>query len=202
MRTTLVTLLLSAAAVLGYLSYRALDMVPVAEQPAPLDSEGEAQLAERLPEFTLENLAREPQSIQSWPGKALIINFWATWCPPCLREIPMLKTFQDTHAERGIQVVGIAVDQWEPVLSFAEQMDFNYPVLVGQSQAIDAAAAFGVDFFGLPFTVFTEPSGRVLGVHTGELHAEQLEDVVGLLAELESGRIDVEDARARFAGRM
>jgi thiol-disulfide isomerase/thioredoxin len=199
-------LVLSAAAALGYLTYRALapsDQPPRAGNSATGAAEPVArrpELAARLPEFTLENLAGEQQSIASWPGKPLIINFWATWCAPCLREIPMLKEFQT--ANPGLQVVGIAVDRRAPVETFAATMQFNYPVLVGQNDAWEAAAAFGVDFYALPFTVFTGADGSVLGVHTGELHAEHLSNLTSILGELAAGTVDVAAARSRLAGRM
>ena len=75
--------------------------------------------------FSLDNLPGEQQSIQSWPGKPLLINFWATWCGPCLREIPMLKELQ--AARPDLQVVGIAIDKPRPRAEFADDMQFNYP---------------------------------------------------------------------------
>ena len=198
-RPTVVTLTLSAAAILGYLSYRLL--VPVPGEPAALEGASSGQtLAETLPQFALDDLAGDRRSIGSWPGKPLLINFWATWCAPCLREIPMLKSFQIDNP--SLQVVGIAVDRFDAVLSFADEMQFNYPVLVGQADAMDAAAAFGVEFFALPFTVFTGADGALLGVHTGEIHAEHLENLVAVLDDLAAGRIDNGTARSRLAGRM
>ncbi len=198
-RTALVTLLLSSAAVLSYVGYRALDLVPIPDETAFVAATGPV---ETLPEFTLNDPAGEPQSIGSWPGKALLINFWATWCAPCLREIPLLIEYQHKHRDRSVQVVGIAVDRPDPVRAFMEDLEFNYPVLVGEVDAMDAAAAFGVDFFALPFSVFTDTQGHILGVHTGELHAEDLDDLQSILADLETGRTDVSGARARLAGRM
>jgi thiol-disulfide isomerase/thioredoxin len=211
-RPALVTAALSAAAALGYLTYRALLPPPAPETSAEsirfgedLANESEAQtapskLVERLPEFSLETTDGTQRSISSWPGKPLLINFWATWCGPCLREIPMLKEFQAGRSE--LQVVGIAIDQREPVLTFAEKMQFNYPILIGQNGGWDAAAAFGVEVFALPFTVFAGPDGSVLGVHTGELHPEHLENLAAVLDDLRDGKIDVATARARVAGRI
>jgi thiol-disulfide isomerase/thioredoxin len=205
-RPALLTLTLSGAAVLGYLSYRALSPAPepTVEDHDALDSApvaaAESRLADQLPDFELDNLPGERQSIQSWPGKPLLINFWATWCGPCLREIPMLKEFQTANAD--VQIVGIAIDKRDPVVSFAENMQFNYPILMGESEAWDAAAAFGVDFYALPFTVFTAGDGSVLGVHTGELHPEHLENLRAVLSDLSANRIDVAEARQRMAGRM
>ena len=204
----LLTLALSGAAVLGYLAYRvtspptepAAAGPPPAAAQAPEAAEPERKLAERLPEFSLASLSGERQSIGSWPGKPLVINFWATWCGPCLREIPMLKDFQTS--ERGLQIVGIAIDKQDLVVAFANKMQFNYPVLVGESEAWEAAAAFGVNFYALPFTVFTAGDGSVLGVHTGELHPEHLENLTSTLADLNSGKIGLAEARARLAGRI
>jgi thiol-disulfide isomerase/thioredoxin len=199
-RPVLVTVVLSAAAVLGYLSYRAIapEQTPQ-EAPGPdaAADQSRPELADRLPEFALGNLAGEPQSITSWPGKPLLINFWATWCAPCLREIPLLKELQTSNEE--LQIVGIAVDRRDPVVTFADTMQFNYPILIGQSDAWEAAAAFGVNVYALPFTIFTAGDGSVLGVHTGELHREHLERLTMTLEDLRAGTLDVAAARARLA---
>ncbi len=195
-RSALLTLVLSVAAVVAYLGYRALIFEPVSAETA-----SPAELVDTLPNFSLDDLAGGQRSIRSWPGEALVINFWATWCAPCLREIPLLKDFQQSHASQPVQVVGIAVDRLEPVQNFAAEMEFNYPVLVGESDAMNAAATFGVDFFALPFTVFTDTQGSLLGVHTGELHSEDLENLSGVLADLQAGTTDLTAARARVAGR-
>lgn len=213
-RPALLTALLSGAAVVGYVSYRLL-LAPVPATPeVPLElgedpaanaedgaeTDAVRQLAEHLPEFSLENLAGAEQSISSWPGKPLLINFWATWCGPCLREIPMLKELQARRPD--LQVVGIAVDKRDPVVGFAANMQFNYPILVGESAGWDAAAAFGVNVYALPFTVFTAADGSVLGVHTGELHPEHLENLTAVIEDLKAGKIDLATARARIAGRI
>jgi thiol-disulfide isomerase/thioredoxin len=211
-RPALLTAALSGAAVLGYVAYRVA--LGPAEPPGDETIEfgenlaaeeegahaGEPAFAERLPEFSLDTLAGTQQSISSWPGKPLLINFWATWCGPCLREIPMLKEFQAGQSD--LQVIGIAVDRREPVVTFAEQMQFNYPILIGDKGGWEAAAAFGVNVYALPFTVFTGADGSVLGVHTGELHPEHLQELTVVIAELREGKIDIATARARLAGRI
>jgi thiol-disulfide isomerase/thioredoxin len=202
----LIALGLSAAAVAGYVSYRMLlsapgTSAPAISEPAASAASDAAEPAQYLPDFSLSNLNGEVQSIHDWPGKALIINFWATWCPPCLREIPLLKAFQEARQDQAIQVIGIAVDRPDPVRAFVESMAFNYPVLIGQADAMDAAAAFGIDFFALPFTVFTDTQGNILDVHTGELHAPDLEELAAVLEDLGSGTSSLESARERLAGR-
>lgn len=202
-RPTLVTAALSGAAILGYLAYRGLQPEP---PPAPAAAESEAPAAESpvptmadtLPEFSLGNLAGEPQSIRSWPGKPLLINFWATWCGPCLREIPMLKELQAGRPD--LQIVGIAIDKRDDVVEFAAKMDFNYAILIGQSEAWEAAAALGVNIYALPFTVFAAADGTLLGVHIGELHAEHLDRFRAVTDDLAAGRITVQVAKDRMAG--
>lgn len=211
-RPALLAVALSAAAVLGYVAYRALPSAspegtpaaatappaaePAAAAQAPAPAPGPA-LADTLPEFTLGNLAGEPQSIRSWPDKPLLINFWATWCAPCLREIPMLKELQTARPD--FQVVGIAIDKRDAVVEFAGRMDFNYAILIGQSEAWEAAAALGVNIYALPFTVFTAASGSLIGVHTGELHAEHLERFRAVNDDLAAGRLTLAQARQRMA---
>ena len=204
-RPGLLTLGLSGAAVLGYVAYRLL--VPTAPEPSPTQAASEQeqapaprQLADTLPDFTLANLAGEPTSIKTFAGKPLLINFWATWCGPCLREIPMLKELQTARPD--LQIVGIAIDKREPVQTFTAEHGFNYPTLVGESQAWEAAAALGVEVFALPFTVFTGADGALLGVHTGELHAEHLAEFRAVVDDLRAGKIGVQEARSRIAGRM
>jgi thiol-disulfide isomerase/thioredoxin len=195
-RPVLLTAVLSAAAVLGYVAYRGLTPNGVDSGAAGSASGEPAALAvATLPDFSLGNLAGEPQSILSWPGKPLLINFWATWCAPCLREIPMLKELQ--AARPDLQVVGIAIDKRDPVVEFAGNIDFNYPILIGQNEAWAAAGAMGVNIYALPFTIFTAGDGSILGVHTGELHAEHLERFRAIVDELAAGRITVDEARSR-----
>ena len=198
-RPVLLTAALSAAAVLGYVAYRTLAPgtdssaadAPESAAAAPLPA------VTTLPDFSLGNLAGEQQSILSWPGKPLLINFWATWCGPCLREIPMLKELQ--AARPDLQVVGIAIDKRDPVVEFAGNIEFNYPILIGQNEAWTAAGALGVNIYALPFTIFTAGDGSILGVHTGELHAEHLEKFRAVVDDLTAGRIDVAQARGRIA---
>lgn len=200
MRPTVLTVVLSAAAAFGYLGYRALvaERTGASGEPAQEQAAAPRALPDALPDVVLENLEGAPTALGSWPDRPMLVNFWATWCAPCLREIPLLKDFQSRND--AVRVVGIAVDSLEPVVSFAAEMQFNYPILVGQTDAMNAAAALGVEVLALPITVFTDSAGAVLGLHTGEIHAEQLEQYETVLADLAAGRSDREDARARLAG--
>jgi thiol-disulfide isomerase/thioredoxin len=200
-KPSVVTLALSLAAIVVYIGYRAVISGSADDSSSArveLDAAGAPQLPDTLPSVVLDDLDGTPTPLSSWAGKPLVINFWATWCAPCLREIPLLKSFQQSHPD--VQVVGIAIDQLEPVVAFAADMGFNYPVLVGP-EAMAAAGAFGVDFVALPFTVFASAAGAVIGVHTGELHTEHLENLSAVFDDLGSARIDEAAARKRLTGR-
>lgn len=137
--------------------------------------------AEFAPEFTLPDLDGVARSSGEWHDTVRVVNFWATWCPPCIREIPLLVDIQQEYGGRGVQVLGIAIDETDAVVDFAGGIAFNYPVLIGQEDAMNLGNRFLNGFIGLPFTAFTDRSGRIVRVHTGELHREQIE---AILAEL------------------
>ncbi len=130
----------------------------------------------RIPDgFVLMDLTGAPRSLAEFRGQTLIVNFWATWCPPCRREIPLLKELQASYAAQGVTVVGIAVEEPTPVRKLADEIGFNYPILIGEQEAYDLAGALGIEVIGLPYTVFIDARGRVQHVHSGELHREDAE---------------------------
>ena len=168
MKSRILPILLIAllSGVTGFLAYRGLD----GSNPAS---------AGMAPEFALPDVKGDLRSSSEWDGKIRIVNFWATWCPPCRREIPLLVDIQREFAGRDVQVIGIAIDDTEAVTEFAQRIPFNFPVLIGQQDAVDLANRYLPDFVGLPFTAFADASGRIVHVHTGELHREQIEAILG-----------------------
>jgi thiol-disulfide isomerase/thioredoxin len=153
----------------------------------------------RLPDFSLNDLSGKPTSIAAWSGKSLVINFWATWCAPCRREIPLLKTLAADWAGRDLTVVGIAVDYADKVRQFAAQFKIDYPVLIGEEDALDAAAKFGMDSPALPFTVFTDRRGEVVALFVGELHRPQADFILSEVQNLNQERIALPEARRAIA---
>ena len=102
----------------------------------------------------------------------------------------------EEHGADGIQVIGIAVDFPEQVIAYAEEAQFNYPILVGQEDAMAAAEASGIDFIGMPFTMVIAPDGELIKTHIGEIVEAHIESIVAVLKDLESGKVDTAGARA------
>lgn len=163
--------------------------------PAPAPAAPASQLVETLPQFQLADRDGQMRSLQDWPDRALIVNFWATWCAPCRREIPLLQQLQRDHADEGFQVIGIAVDFRDKVLAYADEMQIEYPLLIGEQEALDAAAAFGVATVGLPFTVFSDRQGRIVTAHLGELTAAEADLILDAVRRVDAGETTPADAR-------
>jgi thiol-disulfide isomerase/thioredoxin len=104
----------------------------------------------------------------------MVVNFWATWCAPCRKEIPAFVRIQDKLGSRGVQIVGIAIDQPDKVKPYAAEMKINYPVLVGELEAMDLARQAGNEMGGLPFTVILDRSGQAARVELGVLDEAKL----------------------------
>ena len=151
-----------------------------------------------LPEFQLADMNGDLQSITKFTGGPLLINFWATWCGPCLREMPLLESVWQEKKAQGLTIVGIAVDRQNEVNTYLETTPVTYPILIGQSDGMEAAESFGPAFVGLPFTVFVAPQGDILLTYSGELKREQLEDILATVEQVAAGELSVTDARRKL----
>jgi thiol-disulfide isomerase/thioredoxin len=136
----------------GALFYAA--RIPVQVKVPPPPQAAKLEVATH-PAFSLPDLEGTPRDFAEWDGKHRLLNFWATWCAPCRREIPLLVAFQDQHGDAGFQVLGIAVDFPEQVTSYAEQTEFNYPILVGQQDAMAVAESSGIEFMAPTLASYT-----------------------------------------------
>jgi thiol-disulfide isomerase/thioredoxin len=161
---------------------------PPAQHPIPTD----------LPDISLADPGGTKHALSEWKGRPLLINFWATWCAPCRREIPLLKTIRHEHAKDGIEIVGIAVDFRDAVQKYAREMSIDYPVLVGEQDGLEAIAAFGMDTV-FPFTVFADARGRIVTLKVGELHADEARFILDRVKGIDTGRIDLAAAKKEIA---
>jgi len=152
-----------------------------------------------LPDFTLPDLDDRPRSITEWSGRSLVINFWATWCAPCRREMPLLQSLQDERADGSLQVIGVALDNLADAKRFATQIRVTYPVLYGEEDGTVVAESLGDDFIGLPFSAFVAPDGEILALVSGELQADDLHRIVAEMDAVASGQSSAAEARARLS---
>jgi thiol-disulfide isomerase/thioredoxin len=213
MKKTLLSVILAAALIAGLATYFYKIADPAATEPeaAATLSQGPGvsaagqpasqplRQATTRPDFSLADTTGAVRSIKDWDGKALVVNFWATWCAPCRREMPLLTEMEAEYAPDDIQIVGVAVDFREDVLSYLAQSPVTYPVLIGEQDAIDAAEGFGVEFMAMPFTAFTDHKGNILHVKIGELHRPEIELIFKAIKDIRAGKIDPPMARRLIA---
>lgn len=169
---------------------------PNEDSPAPVPAPIETVQVSSYPAFTLNDLDGKARDFSEWHGRHRMLNFWATWCAPCRREIPLLKAFQAAQADDGILVMGIAVDFAEDVVVYAKAAEFNYPILVGQEDAMAIAESSGLDFIAMPFTMIVSKDGELLSAYLGELHQSHLDTISDVFARLDDGTIGTDAAKA------
>lgn len=171
---------------------------PVMQEQAASSPADGAVLATNLVSFALNDMDGVQRDFSEYAGKHSLLNFWATWCAPCRREIPLLKEFHADGDSHGIQVIGIAVDFPEEVQVYAEAAEFNYPILVGEQDAMAVAESSGIEFIGLPFTMIVGRDGELLNAHMGEIHQEELDHIAEVLERLDAGEIDQATAKSEL----
>jgi thiol-disulfide isomerase/thioredoxin len=197
-----------AAIAAGYGIYHYGVEPRLALDPAAPGAAGPAQAAalssvpEMLPDFTLTDLDGTPRSIRSWAGKSMIVNFWATWCAPCRREMPLLNALHQERAAAGFQVVGVAVDFRDEVIRFARQIGIQYPILVGEQDGLDAMDTFGQGGLGFPFTVFTDNRHRIVLLHLGEIGPAEADVLLSAVERVNSGELTPLAARGVAAEQL
>ena len=146
---------------------------PVAEARAI--NQTEDMLGQFRPDFELSDLNGGTVSVADFDGKILLLNFWATWCKPCIEEMPMLTRLQNNYAGRGVQIVGIALDDPRKAREFASGVAVNYPILVGSTDTVLAGRRYGNRSGMLPYTVLMDADGIVRWAYLGALDEEELE---------------------------
>ena len=131
-------------------------------------------------DFTVKDIAGKDVRLSQYKGQVVLLNFWATWCVPCKREIPALTALYRDYKKRGFVVLGVSVDsEIRAIKPFAREMKMNYPVLIGAGRE-DLSKAFG-PFIGFPTSVLVARDGRVCVRHVGVVSKAQLERQVGAL---------------------
>jgi peroxiredoxin len=178
MRALTYLVVASLAAIAGFALHHLWNSsraVPGPGLPPSVVATHAALLGQSRPEFSLTSLSGEPISIRRWDGQVILLNFWATWCPPCRREIPAFVDLFGKYRERGFQIVGVAIDDPDKVRSFVHDFGVDYPQLVGEQDAARVSERYGNRYGALPYSVLIDRTGIIRFIRPGELPSELLE---------------------------
>jgi thiol-disulfide isomerase/thioredoxin len=124
---------------------------------------------------TLSGVEGQPQNLNQYRGKVLVINFWATWCAPCREEMPDLIKLQARYGDRGLQLVGVAIDEPTPVKAYLRETPANYPILIAGFRGIEHARQAGDASGSLPFTLVLDRSANRAAAYLGQVDPRRLE---------------------------
>jgi len=206
---------LLASAAVGFIAYRLLlrpasvraavtavvkpaSGVPGTDVPREAPPTPPAKVPEQLPEIRLPGVDGAVHGLRDWKDRPLVVNFWATWCDPCRREVPLLKALRREHAADRLEIVGIAVDYPDEVRKYAQAHGIDYPVLVGDQGGLEAVNAFGMETV-LPFSVFVDRQGRIVTLKIGELHRDEAELILDRVRAVDAGTLALPVAREQIS---
>jgi peroxiredoxin len=127
-----------------------------------------------LMQISMRDSAGKQRKMSEWQGKVLVLNFWATWCPPCVSEMPELVALQNDFVSKNVQVVGIGIDSPSNIREFSEKHQITYPLLLGGLEGTELSKQFGNQSGGLPFTLLIGADGSVRKSYMGRLDMEQV----------------------------
>ncbi|NMG76091.1 redoxin domain-containing protein [Aromatoleum diolicum] len=177
-RNTLIVAVAALAASAGYLAQRNASS-STSGQPYAARNAGAPILALTLPDSN-----GGLQALEQWRGKVLVVNFWATWCPPCLREIPDFARVSERFSGAAVQFVGISIDKPDNVRKFADELKVPYPLLIAPLQTLELTTPLGNTAQALPFTAIFDRRGGLQLIKLGTLNEVELEGKIrALLAE-------------------
>jgi thiol-disulfide isomerase/thioredoxin len=166
---------------------------------APATAEAAApKVPETLPQFELADRDGKKRRLGEWAGRPLMVNYWATWCAPCRREIPLLNQLRKQRSAQRLEIIGIAVDFREDVLKYAQETAISYPLLIGEEDGLEAVKAAGMQP-AFPFTIFADSKQRIVALKVGELHQDEADLILDRVVAVDAGKLDLPAARAQIA---
>ena len=137
-----------------------------------------ADTKQTVTSLTLPDLSGQQRDLSEWRNKVLVVNFWASWCPPCLKEIPEFISLQKTMGGQGLQSIGVAIEAADSAQAFLTTLDMNYPNLIAGDDGIVHTIAFGNRTGALPFTVIIDRQGQIRHRQAGPMSQAQVLQIV------------------------
>jgi thiol-disulfide isomerase/thioredoxin len=134
-----------------------------------------------MPAFSLPDLRDQLHNSSEWQGNVVVLNFWATWCPPCTAEMPMFDALQGEYAEAGVKFVGIAIDNHADVETFIREKGIGYTILIGNPASMELSKTLGNNNSGLPFTAVFDRAGKLVATVVGEVPRKRLNNLLAVL---------------------
>lgn len=179
LQTALILVVALLAGIGGYFANRGGQ-----SEPGTQTREISTETVNALLALNLPDTHGQVQALEQWRGKVIVANFWATWCPPCRKEIPDFAAASQALADQPVQFVGISIDSLEKVQTFDEEFKVPYPLLIAGPEVLTLAAGFGNDARALPFTVIIDRDGKARHIKLGTLNREELEGRIRALLAL------------------
>ncbi|MFO7859145.1 MAG: TlpA disulfide reductase family protein [Ectothiorhodospiraceae bacterium] len=133
---------------------------------------------ETRPAFTMTDLEGDERAISEWDGDLVVLNFWASWCRPCVEEIPVFTELQADYGDQGLQMLGVAVDNRDAARDFSERLEMNYPSFQGTTSGMELVEAYGNQRGTLPYTVVIDRDGTIVHRFDREIERDDIEPVI------------------------
>jgi thiol-disulfide isomerase/thioredoxin len=141
-----------------------------------------------LANLSFPDINAQPQALKQWQGKVLVLNFWATWCPPCREEMPELTAMQQQYKNQNLMIIGLSTDDLEQTKKFIKTAPVSYPILAGDTAAMNLAETLGNDRGILPYTVIVDANGAVVKTFFGRVNQQLLEKTIIPLLNLSAAK--------------
>lgn len=177
--TSIILALAMAAGLAGLWLQRAAQPSPPASATAAAPKVAALKVGDPVDGLWLPDLDGKPRTLAQWRGKRVLLNFWASWCGPCRKEMPQLAAAQKRYAARGVQIIGIALDQPDAVRDYLKHTPVDYPILIGIDADPVPSERFGDAAGLLPYSVLIGRDGRILDSKLGELSPARLDEWLG-----------------------